>query len=1027
MRYSYTLLFTLSYLISLSAQQPLFEFPLPTEAYELRTIGQSESAMFFRHGDQLNHSLWRYLPANNELEQLTESDRFLVSAEQGEAGVYYAEKQQDRRYDLAPIQIFRIQDGERQIMGGLTAYTVEFIATAPGLLLLQVDAQLYLLDESEARLTSLGFFGEFITDIVYWQNSFCWISANRIFRAVPEQGIQLIKISDWWPGGLTPLNNSLIWQDSVHLYRYDGTNSPEIFYEFAAADFRDVNLEGGALLDGDRFVFSGPTDTQGQEPWITDGTAAGTKILKDVTTGSDVFGRAASSYPAYLHARNGQLHFIAYDSNIKPQYWTSDGTATGTVLQEELTGDGKWDRIYRRRSLSSGGFLLTADGPERGTEVVRFNGGLRSHDTNPGPGDSFIEYLALTSMLELSDDRLAIGSLTPEHGWEPFLLGSEGETWPLGDLSPGAAWSELVWLGEYEEKAYLLAGNEDDGYFLYGLDLTQAATLPDTPENDIDWVQTLRTAPNFNASFGYMYGTDLVPATDGGFFAGGSITAGTGRLRFAPDYPEERYDDGLPCFVVKYQANGKPLWQLGLPGNAYTADRPVLTTAPDGGVYAASRSTSEGFIHDQPFNPQAGSAYITRIDENGSVMWLRQFSLSSGYLYDMATDADGNLLLSGWFENRFVFGGQSIEAAFGVAFFALSLDPDGSVRYLRALDATENWVSRGGALGATFDADGNAYLLLNSISKNYSVSCNYGNMPATVVKLSPTGEVIWRREFLGNDAWYITDLALSSRGNVYLSGKFRGQLDLDGRTLTHETEACTLTGFMAKMDPSGRVRTARVLEDGRRPDDMLTQADGSYVLAGYRALTSSEDYPGYSHTPYGGRREQAFVAVYNEQDQLITEKTLQVRDEIEGGGFAKLLPLAEQQYLLYTELEGPLDTIGVTSTLSVIEPNIAMVAFQLPYELTDLPTDGTAERNALAVFPNPTADYVNLLTSDGDFRFEGMRLYNSLGQEVSAPLRLFETGQYQLDLRQLPAGQYWLTTEQGDQLLSYPIVRVGQK
>ncbi|MEL6657510.1 MAG: T9SS type A sorting domain-containing protein [Bacteroidota bacterium] len=1028
-RYSYLFLFFFCSFSTLLSQQALLEFPLPTETFDLRTIGQYEDAFFFRHGSPLNYSVWRYLPATNDLLPLTSDDAVLEDELLGEDGFYYAEKAKDQQFELAPIDLYKVGDGNPQRLSTLMAYDLEFLASGEGHILFRARGKVYWLEEATAAISPVADYNDFLEDAVYWQEAFYWTRDGFLYRLGREGGFSILYQSDWWPKGLTAMAGALIWQDSVHLYRYDGEEAPRPFYEFPADDFREINLEGGVLLSGARFVFSAPSSNNGQELWITNGFGPGTGILKDITTGTYSNGSPASSFPAYLHLHDGLIHFLAFDASFQRQYWTTDGTVAGTILREELTVERNWKRISTQQTLASGGYQLIAEGPQNGTEAMIFKGGVRGHDTNPGPGDSFTDDFYLSPVLELSGDRVVVGAMSAQHGEEPFLLTAEGETWPLGDLSPGAAWSEIIWLGEYDERVYLLAGNVDDGYHFYGLDLSQAVSMPDIVNEGIDWVQTIRTAPNFDASSGYMYGTDLEPASDNGFFVGGSITGYSQNLRYAPTAPEELYGDlGMPCFVVKYQEDGQPLWQLGLPGYAYSADRPILATAPEGGVYAASRSNNDGFIRDTPFNPQAGSAFITRLDENGSVNWLRQFSLSNrGYLYDMAADAEGNLLLTGWFENSLSYQGQRIEAALGVAFFALSLDPAGELRFFRALDATENWVSRGGARGLTFDDDGNAYLVLNSISKNYTVSCNFGDMPSTVIKLSPTGETIWRREFLGNDAWYITDLALSSRGNVYLSGKFRGDLEMDGRKLSHKTENCTLTGFLAKMDPSGMIRTARILEDGRRPDQMLTQDDGTYVLTGYRALDSAEDYLGFSHRPFGNRRQEAFMTIYNEQDQILAERTFQLRDEIENGSFAMLLPLEGQQFLLYTELVGPLDTIGATGGLSLLEPSLALAAVRLPYELTGLPTDGTVPRTALSVFPNPTVDFVNLSTSDGDLRPEDMRLYNALGQEVSAPVTIFETGQYQLDLRQLPAGQYWLASEQGDELLSYPIVRVGQR
>jgi ELWxxDGT repeat protein len=68
----------------------------------------------------------------------------------------------------------------------------------------------------------------------------------------------------------------------------------------------------------------------GQELWKTDGTAAGTTLVKEITPGW------AGSVPGVdqnlpMAALNGELYFVAAVPDIGFQLWKSDGTAAGTV------------------------------------------------------------------------------------------------------------------------------------------------------------------------------------------------------------------------------------------------------------------------------------------------------------------------------------------------------------------------------------------------------------------------------------------------------------------------------------------------------------------------------------------------------------------------------------------------------------------------------------------------------------------------------------------------------------------------
>jgi ELWxxDGT repeat protein len=65
-------------------------------------------------------------------------------------------------------------------------------------------------------------------------------------------------------------------------------------------------------------------ETTGAELWKTDGTAAGTVMVKDI------YGGRNGSAPAQLTNVNGALYFMANDGVNGPELWRSDGTAAGT-------------------------------------------------------------------------------------------------------------------------------------------------------------------------------------------------------------------------------------------------------------------------------------------------------------------------------------------------------------------------------------------------------------------------------------------------------------------------------------------------------------------------------------------------------------------------------------------------------------------------------------------------------------------------------------------------------------------------
>ena len=68
----------------------------------------------------------------------------------------------------------------------------------------------------------------------------------------------------------------------------------------------------------------------GGELWKSDGTEAGTAMVKDIRRGSD------GSYPSFLTSVGRRLFFTADDGVAGTELWVSDGTASETRLVKDI-------------------------------------------------------------------------------------------------------------------------------------------------------------------------------------------------------------------------------------------------------------------------------------------------------------------------------------------------------------------------------------------------------------------------------------------------------------------------------------------------------------------------------------------------------------------------------------------------------------------------------------------------------------------------------------------------------------------
>jgi hypothetical protein len=392
----------------------------------------------------------------------------------------------------------------------------------------------------------------------------------------------------------------------------------------------------------------------------------------------------------------------------------------------------------------------------------------------------------------------------------------------------GIEWQSLLG-GSYGDSLFDIQQTDDGGYIAVGATGSRDGDISGAGHGSSDaWVVKFSNTGviQWQKLYGgtrYDEALSIRQTMDGGYVFTGFTASTDGE--FAANHGS---DD---VWVVKLDNNGNQQWQSLMGGNYSDYGNSVRQTA-DGGYIVAGNTFSNNI---ESAGSDVGGIYAARLDPAGTVLWQKAFG-GSGYDFgsSIIPASDGGYILAGY-SDSWDFGTSQRRGNEDVV--VMKLDESGNQQWLKLLGG--NGYDRTGYDNVISPTSDGGYILTaqSTSDEDGDVGFNHGSFDTWVVKLDNEGTIEWQNMFGGTSCEVIGSITQISDGGYILTAQAGSSQSGDVVEKNYGEHDI----WVVRLDPSGNLLWQKLMGgNGWDQSTSIRQTtDGGYIFAGFTQSSDS--------------------------------------------------------------------------------------------------------------------------------------------------------------------------------------------